>query len=405
MKYFTVIAFLCVAVVVLGEADRHPIIFFPGITGSKIQEKFDIPDSVPMPHKNCPRKSDGWEDSWIEWKKMIPNSKFECFCARFRMYSNDAGDNWTNTPGVEMRVPDWGTIKSIDPLSSEFGSVIRFYGLVTEKLLKLGYEDGKTLFIAAYDWRRMETDEWRNDVRELIEKAVNITGKKAVLFTHSMGCPFSYMFLMAQTPEWRQKYIYHYIPVSPVWIGTNIIPYIMITNKMFNITVEPFASLGGVLRYLEGPFVLTPSTFIDPDTLIAKTDKYTYTARNQSLLLERVGVKNAEAIIQHIQKQLYSYNYEHPGIPVTSIWSTGFESIGPFHWAKDSQVGIDEPIPKFIEGDGCVPHDSLVYADKLWRAGPYAEITDGIALPHTNHVTAIVCDTTISYVHNVAYGD
>jgi len=318
------------------------------------------------------------------------------------MVPNEAGDKWINTPGTDFRVPYWGTVKSIDPLSSEFGSLIRFYGWTTDELEKLGYEDGKTLFVAAYDWRRMETDEWRNNVRELIEKAVNSTGKKAVLFTHSMGCPFSYMFLMSQTLEWRQKYIHHYVPVSPVWIGTNIIPYIMITNKVLNITVQPFASLGGVLRFLEGPYVLSPSTVYNPDTIIARTDTSVYTAKNQSLLLERVGVKNAEAIIQYVQNELYKYKFEHPGIPVTTIWSTGTETVGPFLWHKDSEIGVDEPIPEFIEGDGLVPHDSLVYAYKVWGAGPHADITQGVDLPGTNHVTAIICNSTIFYVNKAA---
>jgi len=269
-------------------------------------------------------------------------------------------------------------------------------------LKKLGYEDGKTLFVAGYDWRKMETDEWRNDVRELIEKAVNLTGKKAVLFTHSMGCPFSYIFLMSQTIEWRQKYIQHYVPVSPPWIGTNIIPYIMITKKMLNVTVEPFASLGGVMRFLEGPYILTPSTFYNPDTIIAKTNLGLYTAKNQSLLLERVGVKNAEAIIQHIQKQLYGFKFEHPGIPVTSIWSTGAKTVGQFNWHKDSDIGVKEPIPEFIEGDCLVPHDSLVYADKIWKSGPYANITEGIPIPKTNHGTILTSKITIAYINEVA---
>jgi len=395
------------AVIVFGyskcaEKDMHPIIFFPGITGTKIEEKFDIPSSVPMPHESCPRKSNDWESSWIEWKKILPVNDFECLTERWKMHPNDAGDKWNDTTGTQFRVPNWGTIKSIDPLSSEFGKVIRFYGLVTDELKKLGYEDGKTLFVAGYDWRKMETDEWRNDVRELIEKAVNLTGKKAVLFTHSMGCPFSYIFLMSQTIEWRQKYIQHYVPVSPPWIGTNIIPYIMITKKMLNVTVEPFASLGGVMRFLEGPYILTPSTFYNPDTIIAKTNLGLYTAKNQSLLLERVGVKNAEAIIQHIQKQLYGFKFEHPGIPVTSIWSTGAKTVGQFNWHKDSDIGVKEPIPEFIEGDCLVPHDSLVYADKIWKSGPYANITEGIPIPKTNHGTILTSKITIAYINEVA---
>jgi len=385
------------------ESDRHPIVFFHGIFGSTLEEKFDIPSSVPMPHSSCPRKSKDWEPAWVEWKKIVPFSKFDCMTERFKMHPNDAGDQWFDNEGFEMRVPYWGTVKSVDPLCAELGNVIRMYGHAMDSLKKLGYEDNKTLFVAAYDWRKMPTDEWMKDVRALIERAVESTGKKAVIFTHSMGCAFSYMFMMAQTLEWRQKYIYHYLPVSPVWIGTNIIPFAMITDKLlFNITIQPFASVGKIFRYMQGSYVLNPSVVFNPDTLIATTDINTYTARNLSMLLERVGVKNAEVINKNVQEKLYRYEFEHPGIPITTLYSTGAKTLGPFHWCKDSLVGVDEPLPEFIEGDGLVPHDSLTYALKVWMQSKYADITEGVELPDTNHATATNNEVTIATVFKAA---
>jgi len=384
------------------KEDIHPIIFFPGIFGSRIEEKYDIPSSVPMPHDFCPRKSDDWESAWVEWKKIIPFSQFNCFTARVGLHPNDAGDKWTNTPGTDFRVPYWGTVKSIDPLSAELGNVIRMYGWTMDTLQSLGYEDNKTLFVAAYDWRKMPTDEWKNDVRQLIENAVESTGKKAVIFSHSMRGPVSYMFLMSQSLEWRQKYIQRYIPVAPVWTGTNIIPFAMITNKILNISFELFSSIGYIFRDLEGAYVLAPSLTYYPDTLVATTDINTYTAKNLSMLLERVGVKNAEVLTRNVQDQLVKYKYEHPGVPVTTIWSTGVNTLGPFRWFKDSQVGVDEPLPQWIEGDGLVPLDSLTYAYKVWSAGPHADITEGIAVPGTNHGSITNNNVTIHYVHKAA---
>jgi len=303
---------------------------------------------------------------------------------------------------VEVRIPDWGRVTSIDPLSYELGSIIRMYGKSMDSLQSLGYEDCKTLFVAAYDWRQMPTEQWKNDVRELIEKAVNSTGKKAVIVSHSMGCPFSYMTLMSQSFEWRQKYIHHYVPISPVWVGTNIIPFTMITNKILNLTIRPFNALGKIFRFIQGTYLLNPSYFYRPDVLIAKTDINIYTARNLSVLLERAGVKNAEALVRYPQEQLYQYEYEHPGIPITTIWSTGANTVGPFRWYKDSQVGVDEPIPEFIEGDGLVPHDSLTFAFKVWSNSKYADITKGVPLPGTNHATTCSNNNTVYHIFNAA---
>jgi len=382
--------------------DRHPIVFFPGVFGSRIEEKFDISSSVPMPHASCPRKSKDWESGWVEWKKILPLANFDCLVERFSMHPNEAGDKWTDTPGTEFRVPNWGTVASVDPLSSELGKVIRMYGRTMDILKGIGYEDGKTLLVASYDWRKMPTPQWKEDVRQLIENAVNSTGKKAVIFSHSMGCPVSYIFLMSQSAEWRQKFIQHYLPVSPVWSGTNIIPFTMVTNRILNITIQPLSPLGALFRYLEGLYVLSPSLVYLPDTLVATTDQYVYTAKNLSMLLERVGVKNAEALTRNVQQQLYQYNYEHPGIPVTTIWSVGDNTLGPFHWNKDSQVGINEPLPEFIEGDGLVPHDSLTYAYKIWSSGDHADITEGVAIPNTNHANCPHDDKTIYNVFKAA---
>jgi len=210
------------------------------------------------------------------------------------------------------------------------------------------------------------------------------------------------MFLMSQTLEWRQKYIHHYIPVSPVWIGTNIIPFAMITQKILNFTVLPIASLGSVFRFIQGTYLLNPSIYYNPDTLVAKTDLNVYTARNLSVLLERVGVKNAEALVRYPQDQLYKYKFKHPGIPITTIYSTGADTLGPFRWYKDSEVGIDEPIPELIEGDGLVPHDSLTYALNVWSQSKYADITEGIPLPGTTHASATNNNNTIHIVFKAA---
>jgi len=355
-----------------------------------------------MPSEKCARKSDGWEPAWVEWKKTIVPSKFDCLCHRLMMFPDKDGRNWANVEGVDVRVPYFGSVKSVDPLCEELGKNIRMYGPAMDTLQKMGYVDGKTLIVASYDWRRMPTQEWMNEVRGMIEGAVAATGKKAVIFTHSMGGPVSYIFLMSQTAEWRQKYIHHYIPVSPVWKGTCIVPFGMVTNKVFNYT-GPLTSIGALFRDLEGLYVLAPSIAFDPDTLVAKTDRFVYTARNLTKLLERVNVSNAEVINRNVQEQLYKYDYEHPGVPLTSLWSVrGPGTLGYFYWQKDSDVGVEEPVASFMDGDGLVPTDSLEYACKRWLSGPYASITRGIPIDKSNHGSTTNHNVTMSIVFDVA---
>lgn len=380
---------------------QHPIVFFPGLFGSRLEERLEIPARVPMPSTKCPRTTKDWEPAWVEWKKVLPLSNFDCFCERMRMEIDPAARGSKNVEGVEVRVPHWGTVASVDPLSAEFGNIVRMYGPAMDTLKRMGYEENRTLFVAAYDWRRLPTAQWLADVRAMIERAVAQSGKKVVIFSHSMGGPMSYMFLMGQTAEWRAQHIQHYIPVSPVWSGTAIIPYAMVTNKIFNIT-GPYSQIGRLFRHLEGLYILAPSVVFDPDTVIASTDVNTYTAANLSLLLERVGVRNADDITRNVQHNLNKYDYEHPGVPVTTIWSVGSECLGSFHWKKDAAVGIQEPIPTIIEGDWLVPRSSLEYAYKRWSRGPHADITRGVPLSKSNHATSTNDDRTMNVVFHAA---
>jgi len=320
---------------------------------------------------------------------------------RIKLVPDEERRTWSNVEGVSVRVPHFGLVASVDPLCEELGNVIRMYGPAMDTLQRMGFVDGKTLIVASYDWRRMPTPEWKEEVRGMIESAVMATGKKAVIMSHSMGGPVSYMFLMSQTAAWREKFIQHYIPVSPVWKGTNIIAFGMITKKVFNFT-GPLTSIGTMFRDLEGLYVLAPSLVFDPDTVVAYTDVNTYTARNLSTLLERVNVTKADAILHNVQEQLYRYDYEHPGVPLTSLWSADGFAMGAFHWDHDYQVGVEEPLPDQVVGDGLVPLDSLEYACKRWLAGPHADITRGIPIPKTYHGSTTNHNVTMSVVFEAA---
>ena len=104
-----------------------------------------------------------------------------------------------------------------------------------------------------------------------------------------------------------------------------------------------------------------------------------------------------------IQNKLYKYNYEHPGVPLTSLWTVqGPGSLGYFFWQKDSDVGVEEPVASFTDGDGLVPTDSLEYATKVWLDSPYASITRGIPIPKSNHGTTTNHNTTMSLIYEVA---
>jgi len=66
-----------------------------------------------------------------------------------------------------------------------FGNV---YKALIKKLEKSGYEEGKTLFIAYYDWRKPVSENWEKYLKPKIEEAKQKSGRDHVdLVAHSMG--------------------------------------------------------------------------------------------------------------------------------------------------------------------------------------------------------------------------
>lgn len=63
-----------------------------------------------------------------------------------------------NSPGVEIKLPEWGTTEDIERIDGTsvlnhigFGA---YFNQIADALVKHGYIRGKTLFGAPYDFRR-----------------------------------------------------------------------------------------------------------------------------------------------------------------------------------------------------------------------------------------------------------
>jgi len=385
---------------------QRPIVFVPGLFGTAIDVKLNLPEWQKMPHDFCPRTTNGtWERLWISAKFALPPQHFDCMISYISRNISADGSSTLSVSGCETRMPHFGNTGCIDPLDPDdvFGKYLSLYSHYAKDVHEMGYEDNKTFFVAGYDWSLPPTQKWIKDTKELIEKAVSLTGKKAILMSHSMGGPFTYIFLMSQTLEWRNHYIYRYIPVSPVFSGAEILPFAMITNNFLSISVI-FKSLGSVFRHLPAAYFISPNVKYAKDKIIAYVGSTPYTSSNISIILEKVGVKDAQKKLEALQKPLNDLNYEHPGIPVTVAYSTGkSRSIDYFVWNKEEDVGVLEPFPHTTEGDVLVSYESLTYALRLWQKDPkYGDITEDLPLPDTNHATASTAEPTLNALYKYA---
>ena len=388
---------------------QHPIVFVPGLFGSALDVKLDLPEWQKMPHDSCPRTTNGtWQRLWISGKYAVPIDQFDCMMRYLSHNISADGSSIPSVAGCETRMPYFGHTACIDPLDPDdvFGSILSIYGHYAKRVHEMGYVDNKTFFVAGYDWSLPPTPQWLKDTKELIEKAVETTGKKVVLMSHSMGGPFTYIFLMSQTQEWRNHYIQHYIPVSPVTAGAEILSFAMITNQFLGISTL-FKSLGSVFRHLPAAYFIAPNVKYAKDKVIAYVGPTPYTSNNISIILEKVGIKDAQKKLEALQKPLNDLDYVHPGIPVTVCYTTGkMRSIDYFKWNKEEDIGVMEPLPFLTPGDALVSYESLTYALHLWEKDPkYGSITEGIPLPDTNHGSASTDPKTMKALYDAACDD
>ncbi len=102
---------------------------------------------------------------------------------------------------------------------------------ILENLATIGY-DPTNSFTAAYDWRlsyaNLETrDQYFTRLKKYLETVHEISGKKAVLVSHSMGSQvIFYFFHWVQSPEggkggsdWVEKYVGSWINISGCMLG------------------------------------------------------------------------------------------------------------------------------------------------------------------------------------------
>ena len=57
--------------------------------------------------------------------------------------------------------------------------------------------------------------EYFAELKKLVEDTYSANGnKKITLMSHSLGCPYTLVFLNKQTKDWKDKYIFQWIALS-----------------------------------------------------------------------------------------------------------------------------------------------------------------------------------------------
>jgi hypothetical protein len=193
-----------------GCGQLPPLIIVPGVTASTIQ--FKLTNSPPPPgHPLCSTSSNGkWEQLYPP-PNPLPTLGMDCYISEFTStFAN--GTFRPSRTGEETRVLDFG---GFDGMPSWVGEGLWPYEIS-------GWEAGKTMFAAPFDWRLPSPalDDMYTQLKDLVESVSKSNdGRKVLLWGFSGGPQPALAFLHRQTQAWKDEYVAWFAASSPVWSG------------------------------------------------------------------------------------------------------------------------------------------------------------------------------------------
>lgn len=360
------------------SSSLHPIVLVPGSGGNQLEARLTAeykPSSLickayPGPlHKD----KDGWYRIWFDPSVLLaPYTK--CFAERMMLYYDPASDDYFNAPGVETRVPLFGSTQSLLYLDPSLKFISGYMAPLVESLEEIGYIESKTLFGAPYDFRYGLAPEghschvgskYLQDLKDLIETASATNGgKPVIIISHSLGGLYVHQFLLRNAPSWRQKYIKHFIALSTPWGGTVQELLTFASGYTLGVPLVKPLLVREEQRSSESNLWLMPCprTFGHVKPLVI-TPNASYTAEDIPKFLTDIGFSQGvhpyKTRVLPMVETLMA-----PEVPVTCIIGSGVDT--PETLFYDAKGFDKQPSIVWGDGDGTVNYLSLLAVQSKW---------------------------------------
>lgn len=176
---------------------------------------------------------------WIDATYFIPGL-IDCWCDNMKLSYDSISKELDDSSGVNIRVPFFGSVQSIETLDNRFGkSLSNYFGTVIANLEDIGYKRDVSLRAAPYDFRyapsSCEGREYIDRTVKLIEQMYRENGDTpVVLMSHSLGGLYGLYLLNHQSQEWKDQYI-RYVIRTRTRTGAHLLPHA--SNSIFTYNV------------------------------------------------------------------------------------------------------------------------------------------------------------------------
>lgn len=397
------------------ESDLSPVILVPGLLGSRLQARLDKPNRVNV---LCRKQSSSWQEMWLSVKNFLP-LLVDCWFDNARMVPDLETGFTKNAPGVVVRVPDFGSVKSVRVMDTSSSQISKYYDTIIEHYTQLGYTPDKNLLAAPYDFRLapQQLQGYFAKLDKLIETAQARTGssvKRITLVCHSMGCTNMLIYLRSKPIEWRSKYIRKLIALSSPWGGAFKALKALVVGDQLDLPLVSEIKMRKLARSMPSIAFLLPQPEVyanrsskrrlleangindRPTTTIIQTPTKRYDVTQIAQLLQDLNLKD--------QLEWYdkSASLVRPYEPIEDLRVDclhgqnvpTMESL-LFRTDQDFPNGQYEIIKG--EGDGTVNIESLKVCEQ-WQSQLGSKKVRNFAIYNTNHLGVMSHPETLKYI-------
>ncbi|KAH7665033.1 lysophospholipase III protein [Dioscorea alata] len=354
--------------------DLHPLVLVPGRGGNQLEARLTpkYKSSTLICKLSALFTKGSWFRLWFS-PSIIASPFTRCFAERMMLYYDPIIDDYHNAPGVETRALNFGSTEGLMYLDPHLTHITEYMATLVNSLEEIGYQSGKNLFGAPYDFRYGLAAEghpchvgnqYLQDLKKLIESAFVSNGKKPVIIvSHSLGGLFVLQLLNRSPLSWRHKYIKHFIAVSVPWGGTVLQMLTFASGYTLGVPIVDPLLVRGEQRSSESNLWLMPSPKFFARKPLVITEKKSYMASDIPEFLMDIGF--GEGVCPYKTRIVPLLDsLKAPGVPVTCIVGTGVETPEMLVYGDE---GFDvQPRIFYGDGDGSVNIESLLALKSLW---------------------------------------